>query len=148
MTGSLADRQAALVAALTSGAPLPGGFDPRLVEAARVALLRKRAGEVARHWPELAGAFGRTWIGVWSAWAATRPTRGSLRDGWDLARDLRSRGELPAAAGAELAVREAALTYDGTSAPRPRRRPALRVVAGAWVVQAAGRVHVLRRPAA
>ncbi|WP_305786474.1 hypothetical protein [Symbioplanes lichenis] len=148
MTGSLADRQAALVAALTSGAPLPGGFDPRLVEAARVALLRKRAGEVARNWPELAGACGREWFEVWSAWAATRPTRGSLRDGWDLARDLRARGELPAAAGAELAVREATLTYDGSAPPRPRRRPALRTVAGAWVLQAGGRVRVLRRPAA
>jgi hypothetical protein len=144
MTGSLAERQAALVAALTSGAPLPDGFDPRLVEAARVALLRKRAGEVARRWPELAGALGRTWGKVFASWAATRPTRGSLRDGWDLARELRARGELPAAARAELAVHEARLVYDGTGAPRPRRAPAVRVVAGAVAIHVAGRVHLLR----
>ncbi|AGL15714.1 hypothetical protein [Actinoplanes sp. N902-109] len=118
---SLADRQAELVAALTSGAPVPAGFDPRLVEIARIALLRKRGGEVARQWPALAGSFGPTWLREWAAWAATRPTRGSLRDGWDLARELRDHGTLGEAAGRELAAREKLLSYDGTSAPRPRR---------------------------
>ncbi|GID95050.1 hypothetical protein ACFQFC_13930 [Amorphoplanes digitatis] len=145
---SLERRQAELVAALTAGAAVPPGFDGRLVEAARVALLRKRAGEVARHWPELAAAFGRGWPRRWSAWAAARPTRGSLRDGWDLARDLRAAGELPAPAGAELATREALMSYDGVSAPRTRRAPAVRGAAGSLVVQFAGRVRVLRRPAA
>ena len=51
-----------LVAALTAGAPVPPGFDARLVEAARVALLRKRAGEVARQWPQLAAALGAGWL--------------------------------------------------------------------------------------
>jgi len=142
---SLADRQAELVAALTAGAAVPAGFDPRLVEAARVALLRKRAGEVARQWPELAHALGPGWHRRWSAWAATRPTRGSLRDGWDLARELAARGDLPAPAGAELATREAALAYDGKQAPRPRRLPAVRGAAGSVVLQIAGRVRVLRR---
>lgn len=140
---SLADRQAALVAALTAGAPVPPGFDPRLVEAARVALLSKRAGEVARSWPMLAAGYGSAWQREFAAWAAARPTRGSLRDGWDLARGL---GEsLPAAAGAELAAREAGWFYDGLSAPRARRMPALRRVSGTVVVQVAGRIRVLRR---
>ncbi|MEU8609172.1 hypothetical protein AB0C29_14320, partial [Actinoplanes sp. NPDC048791] len=58
---SLAERQAELVAALTGGAAVPPGFDARLVEAARVALLRKRAGEVARQWPDLVHALGAGW---------------------------------------------------------------------------------------
>lgn len=123
---SLAEQQAELVAALTSGAPVPAGFDTRLVEIARVALLRKRAGEVARQWPALAASFGPAWFRQWSAWAATRPTQGSLRDGWDLARDLRSQGQLAEAAAAELTDREKTLLYDGRSAPRPRRFAALR----------------------
>ncbi|MFI7543351.1 hypothetical protein [Actinoplanes sp. NPDC049599] len=142
---SLAERQAALVAALTGGAAVPPGFDARLVEAARVALLRKRAGEVARQWPELTRALGDGWWPLWSAWAATRPTQGSLRDGWDLARELLARRELPAAAGAELAAREAALSYDGKTNPSPRRAPAVRGAAGSVALQLAGRVRILRR---
>jgi hypothetical protein len=140
---SLAGRQADLVAALTSGAPVPPGFDARLVEVARVALLRKRAGEVARQWPMLAAAFGRDWMREFTRLAAERSTRGSLRDGWDLARDLGDR--LPAAAGAELAAREAAMVYDGDAAPRARRGPAVRRAGGAVAVQMAGRVRIVRR---
>jgi len=142
---SLAERQAALVAALTSGAPVPPGFDSRLVEVARVALLRKRAGEVARQWPDLAAAFGPRWLREWSSWAAERPTQGSLRDGWDLARELAARGSLPPGAGAELAAREAAMRYDGRSAPRPRRLPAIRTAGGSVALQTRGRVRIVRR---
>ena len=120
---SLAQRQAALVATLTSGAPVPPGFDDRLIRTARVALLRKRAGEVARQWPALAAALGPDWPREFARWAARRPTQGSLRDGWDLARDLG--GSLPASAAEELTAREAAWRYDGVSAPRARRTPAL-----------------------
>ena len=141
---SLAQRQADLVAALTSGAAVPPGFDARLVEVARLALLSKRAGEVARQWPDLALALGTGWRRQWSAWAATRPTRGSLRDGWDLARDLRDRGALPAVAGAELATREATMSYDGQDPPRPRRGPAVGRAGTAVVVQAFGRVRTVR----
>jgi hypothetical protein len=140
----LADRQARLVAALASGAPVPAGFDARLVEVARVALLRKRAGEVARQWPALAAAHGPRWSRVFAGWAATRPTRGSLRDGWDLARDLGA--ALPAMAAEEVATREAAWVYDGESAPRARRMPALRSAGGCVALQIAGRVRILRRP--
>jgi hypothetical protein len=144
--GSLAERQAGLVAALTSGAPVPEGFDARLVEIARVALLRKRAGEVAKLWPMLAASLRADWMRTFATWAAARPTQGSLRDGWDLARDLAARGDLPAMAGEELATREATLSYDGRAAPRPRRAPAVRSAAGTVVVQIAGTVRTLRRP--
>lgn len=100
---SLGDRQAALVTALVAGAPVPPGFDPVLIEAARKALLRKRAGDVARHWPLLAASFGAEWPSVFATWAATRPTRGPLQDGWDLARSL----PLTGPAAEELASREA-----------------------------------------
>jgi hypothetical protein len=139
---TLGARQEALVAALTAGGPVPPGFDDRLVEVARVALLRKRAGEVARHWPALAAT--PRWRADFAAWAARRPTRGSLRDGWDLARDLAARGALRGAAADELAVREAAWHYDGDTAPRHRRAPALGRGGGAVAVQIAGRVRVIR----
>ncbi|HEY7271420.1 MAG TPA: hypothetical protein VH502_01720 [Actinoplanes sp.] len=140
----LRERQAELVEALTSGAPVPYGFDGRRVAAARVALLRKRAGEVARPWPMLAAAHGPRWTAEFARWAARRPTQGALRDGWDLARDLESRSELPAAAGAELAIREAGWRYDGRSAPRIRRAPAIRSAAGCVAIQIAGWVRVVR----
>ncbi|MBM2615423.1 hypothetical protein JIG36_07575 [Actinoplanes sp. LDG1-06] len=142
----LAARQAALVDALTAGSPMPEGIDPFKFEAARVALLRKRAGEVARQWPMLAAAFGDRWKHEFATWAATRPTQGSLRDGWDMARSLAARNALPAAAAVELAEREAAWHYNGTEPPRSRRTPALHSTAGATTLQLAGRVWVLRRP--
>ena len=142
---ALATRQAALVAALTSGAPVPPGFDPRLIEAARVALLRKRAGEVAKQWPMLVAGIGPGWPREFARWAASRPARGSLRDGWDLARELAARDALPRLAGAELAAREAVLRYDGKTTPQVRRGPALRRVSGSIAVQLFGRVRVVAR---
>jgi hypothetical protein len=141
---SLADRQAALVQALTAGREVPAGFDGARVEAARMALLRKRAGEVARQWPMLATGLGPRWMAEFTGWAAARPTQGSLRDGWDLARELLGRGELPALAAGELAEREAVWRYTGTAAPTRRRGPALRSAAGTVVLQIAGRVRVVR----
>ena len=142
---AFAARQAALVEALTSGAPVPPGFDRRLIEAARVALLRKRAAEVAKQWPALAAGIGPGWHREFARWAAARPTNGTLRDGWDLARDLAARGTLTALAGAELAAREVTLRYDGKTTPRVRRGPALRRVSGSIAVQLLGRVRVLGR---
>jgi hypothetical protein len=144
VTGDLAARQAALVAALVAGGPVPAGLDARLVGVARDALLRKRAGEVARHWPVLAAALGADWLPTFRAWATGRPSPGAWRDGWDLARELAGRGGLPAAAGEELAVREVTWRYDGRAAPRRRRLPAARRVGRAVVVQVAGRVRALR----
>lgn len=141
----LAARQAELVAALVAGAPLPAGFDERRVAAARAALLRKRAGEVARHWPLLAAGYGARWPTVFAEWAAGRSPRGGLRDGWDLARALAAAGRLPAPAAEELAAVEARWRYDGRRPPRPRRLPALRRFPGGVALQVAGRVWLLRR---
>ncbi|MDG4788535.1 hypothetical protein O7626_21790 [Micromonospora sp. WMMD1102] len=140
--GTLADRQAALVASLVAGAPLPPGFDARRVGVARSALLHKRSTEVARQWPLLAAGHGRNWRSVFAAWAADRPTSGSVRDGWDLARLLAAGRTLPAPAAEELAVREAGWRYDGRTPPRRRRLPALRRAGNVLVVQVAGRVRV------
>ncbi|MFY1671996.1 hypothetical protein ACN27G_18785 [Plantactinospora sp. WMMB334] len=138
----MAERQSALVAALVAGAPLPPGFDARLAGVTRAALLGKRAGEVARHWPLLAAGLGARWPGEFAGWAADRPTAGSIRDGWDLARRLAAEGGLPAAAAEELAVRDAAWRYDGRNAPRRRRLPALRRTGNILVTQIAGRIRI------
>ena len=120
--GTLAERQAALVAALVAGAPVPPGFDQARVGAAQRALLRKRASEVARAWPLLAAAAGDRWPDEFAAWAAGRAPQGSLRDGWDLARTWAATGRLTGPAAEELAEREATWRYDGRSAPRRRWR--------------------------
>ncbi|MFD6264291.1 hypothetical protein ACFWFK_24485 [Micromonospora chalcea] len=144
MSGDLAARQAELVAALVAGGTLPPGFAPAPVEAARRALLRKRSGDVARHWPLLAAGLGADWPATFTAWADGRPTNGSLRDGWDLARKLRDQGTLPPLGAEELAAREAASRYDGHRPPRPRRMPAVARAGGAVAAQFAGRVRLLR----
>ena len=71
--------------------------------------------EVAALGPDWTSAFAARFDGV-------APT-GALREGWDLARDLRDSGTLTRGAASELAAREAALRYDGVSAPRRRTRP-------------------------
>jgi hypothetical protein len=131
---TLAARQAALVAALVAGGPPPPGFDPRLLQATEDALLHKRAGEVAAAWPALAAALGDGWDACFRRWARARPPRGALRDGWDLARELRRRGPLPALAATELALREAAMRYDGQNAPCRRRLPIARRTPGGVAV--------------
>lgn len=148
----LAQRQAAIVAALVAGAPTPPGFDERAVRASAAALLRKRAGEVAAVWPLLAAALGPQWSNRFALWAAGRPTRGALRDGWDFARVVTL--EPPAArstaaarwtaAAAELTEREARWRYDGYGPPRRRRLPALRRRPGVVVLQVLGRAWVWR----
>ncbi|HZZ45371.1 MAG TPA: hypothetical protein VFE65_00635 [Pseudonocardia sp.] len=130
----LARQQAALVAALVAGGPPPPGIDGRHFAAAHAALRGKRAGEVARTWPLLAAGLGARWPGLFGDWAARRPTNGSLRDGWDFARELASEGRLPALGCAELDAREVALRYDGKRAPRPRRVPTSRVRPGLFTV--------------
>ncbi len=117
----LAARQAALVAALVAGGPVPAGFDASRVDATRRALLGKRAGEAAKHWPLLASSLGSDWPRSFARTLDGREPGGALRDGWDVARALR--GELSPGAAEELAGREAVLHYDGVSAPRPRHTP-------------------------
>ena len=134
----LARRQAELVAALVANGPAPPGFYPDRLAVARRALMRKRAGEVAAAWPLLAASFGRAWPDVCTSAFGDRPPAGALREGWDLACDLRRRGELGDPATVELAEREVALhRSDG----RRRRLPAVRRCAGGVVVQVGGRVH-------
>jgi len=136
----LAERQAALVAALVAGAASPPGFDPVRVQATAEALLRKRAGEVGERWPWLRLQFGPQWNNTFADWARGRPPRGSLRDGFDFARQA----TLTGLAAMELAAMEARYVYDGARAPRPRRMPAGRRFPGGLVLQVAGRTRVLR----
>jgi hypothetical protein len=97
---SLADRQTALVRALVLGAPAPSGFHAERVAAARRALLAKRCGEVARHWPALlADPSSRS---AFMTWAAQRPKTMSFADGYAFACERSKTHSLPPAAAAEL----------------------------------------------
>jgi hypothetical protein len=118
---SLADRQAGLVAALVAGAPDPAGFDPVRLGSTRQALLRKRAGEAAKHWPLLAASLGPDWVPTFARRHAGHESLGPLCDGWDVARTLREQGELTSGAAGELDAAEARLFYDGHGVPRPHR---------------------------
>ena len=142
---ALARRQAELIAALVAGGSVPDGFDLARVRATEDALLRKRAGEVAKRWPTLRSGLGPQWSAVFAQWARGRPPQGSLRDGWDFARHLAAERRLAGAAAVDLAIAEATHVYDGTSAPRQRRLPAVHRYPGGMVVQVLGRVLRLPR---
>lgn len=137
----LAEAQAALVAALVADGPVPPGFDDGQVAATRRALLRKRAGEAATHWPLLAAGLGERWLPTFAEHRGGHEPVGALRDGWDLARTLRGRGELPDGAAVELDEREAAHAYDGHSAPRPALLRRVRRWRHALAHTAFGRMH-------
>lgn len=142
---TLAARQAALVAALVAGAPPPPGFAPEALAATRTALLRKRAGEVARCWPLLATGLHPRWLEVFQQWAAGRPPTGALRDGWELAHYLHGAGELPPLGADELACWQAGYhDPEPGRPPRPRRLLSWGRVGGAVAIQFAGRVRLLR----
>lgn len=141
----LAERQAALVAALVAGGAVPPGFDQRRLAATRAALLRKRAGEVRYAWPLLTEALGRRWPEEFIDWADRRPPGGGLRDGWDFARALARAATLPAPATVELAGYEAGWIYDGVRAPRRRRMPAIRRIPGGVLVQVGNRLATFTR---
>ncbi|MHA3704863.1 hypothetical protein ACXR2U_22045 [Jatrophihabitans sp. YIM 134969] len=124
----IAARQAALVAALTTGGAPPPGVDSHRVDVAATALLHKRAGEVAWRWPGLlATTSDRKRFEVW---ARNRPRVSSLVEGWDFAEHLERAGDLTAPGAAELAAvrRRWARRADGSvrhravwAAPRARR---------------------------
>ncbi|GAA4978080.1 hypothetical protein WHI96_14845 [Pseudonocardia tropica] len=122
MSDGLARRQSELVAALVAGGPDPAGFDAVRLAATRAALLRKRAGLVAAAWPLLAVDAGADWQARFDARFDGVAPYGPEREGWDLARELAAAGRLGVGARRELAAREAALYYDGRTAPRPRNR--------------------------
>ena len=94
----------------------------------------------ARDWPLLAGVARRALVpDVRPLRAGTEPV-GGLRDGWHVARALRERGELPAAAAAELADREASCTTtaaDPAAPPVGRDAPARAAAAEAGGVVSA-----------
>jgi hypothetical protein len=137
----LAARQAALIAALVIGAEVPEGIDAERLAVTCRALLRKRAGEVAAAWPLLAASVGQGWTANFTEWAPRHPPQGSLRDGWDLARDLAAAGALAPRGQEELAAKEVTWRYNGRATPKRRRLPALRRVPGGVVVQLAGWVR-------
>ena len=141
---TLADRQAALVRALVAGAEIPPGFAAPALTATRSALMRKRGAEVAQVWPRLAESHNGRWLEAFGAWAGQRAPLGSLRDGWDFALDHPPQ---TAQARLELALREATFAYDGTTAPRRRKLPVVRLVRAhrrlAAVIQAGGRCRVI-----
>lgn len=114
----LAARQAALVAALVADGPPPPGFDTARLAATRAALLRKRARDAAKVWPLLAAR--PDWPEVFAAHRDGHGPVGPLRDGWEVARALRARGELGPGGATELDERESALHYDGRGDPRRR----------------------------
>jgi hypothetical protein len=99
-TEPLALRQARLVDALVCGAPVPAGFAPERIDAARQALLAKRCSEVARHWPVLLAqpVIRRAFV----EWAADRPKTTSFGDGLAFVREQAEAGRLSPAAADEL----------------------------------------------
>ena len=64
-----------------ASSPLPG-----------VPCCAKRAGEAAAVWPLLAASLGPAWLAAFTDSVARRAPAGALREGWDLARELRRRG--------------------------------------------------------
>ncbi len=70
---SLAERQAALVAALTGHGPVPAGFDADRVQAAADALAAKRARGVAQAWPGLHVMLGEAYRTRFDAYALASP---------------------------------------------------------------------------
>jgi hypothetical protein len=136
----LAARQQELVAALVTDGPVPEGFDPGRVAAARLGLARKRLGGLGQHFPALAAAV-RADRALWQCyvdWHVSHPPRppvGYFADGAALVDFLDLQGRLPAAATREALM----LRMDTSPGPDGRRIPArwlgirhVRVGAGHW----------------
>ena len=130
---ALADRQAALVAALVCGSPAPPGFDAAGVALTARTLVRKRWAAVRRHWPvataDVIGGDAAAAADDFAAWAGEHRASGGLplggyADGFAFLTWLEAAGRLPPVAAAELAL--ARLTW--VWAPGP---PA-RLVRRAW----------------
>lgn len=144
----LAARQQAVVAALTGTDPTPSGFNDTHVDAARRALLRKRAGELHYVWPLLSAALGPQIFPLFAEFAASRPTRGLRTDGFDFACWLDERGRLPLAGALELAeARIHWVFYDDGRPPQPNRSAlATASFPGGRLVRVGRRVHTIGRP--
>jgi hypothetical protein len=93
----LAAQQAALVHALTRGAPAPAGFDADRIQAAARSLLLKRARTVARCWPRLAAELAEDFQPLFLEYArqtAPPPRGGAITEGRNFARFLDQAGRL------------------------------------------------------
>ncbi len=144
---SLAEQQAALLAALAGQGPVPPGFDAERVQASARALAHKRTHAVAHAWPGLTAALGRDFPDRFATYAAAVPLvaqGGPLADGRGFVAWLQAAGK---AAGSALGddVWEQVLAVDLrlTATPTgwlPRRWPCLRAVrlpdAAGWLLGA------------
>ena len=124
----LAERQAALVAALVAGAPVPAGLRPRPARR-RPACPAAQAGGRGREALAAARRVARARAGP-TAFAATdagRAPGGALRDGWDLARALHAETERRRRRRARASARRSGATT-GAEPPPPARaaRPSVR----------------------
>lgn len=152
MTDDLARRQRELVAALTGTGEHPHGFDPGPLEAARNALLVKRARELTYAWPILSSSLGERLVPAFREFAAHRPTKGIRRDGHDFALWLRERGKLPLAAHLELAENRLYWRYPPPDAPahqspqRNTKRVVIEPFPGGRLVRIGQRVRSYGRP--
>lgn len=120
---TLAEQQAALLAALTTDAPAPAGFDADRLHAAADALAFKRARAVLQAWPALRPAFGETYRASFAAYAKVYPIPplgGPLADGRAFLRNFASRVRLTDAARLHLLVIDS--RFRSTRAGLVRRR--------------------------
>jgi hypothetical protein len=126
----LANRQAALVKALTGGLAPPADFDAGRVEVAAQALARKRCRGVVKAWPTLTRALGEDFEVRFAAFAAANQwpeDGGPLADGRAFARFLASTGR-ESLEEARLEVMAVDLSFRSTlRGLAPRRGFALRV---------------------
>ncbi len=91
MAPTLAQRQAALVAALTGNGPVPEGFDAARVRAAAEALAAKRARACLQAWPGLRALLGADFRAHFDAYAvgsSIPEAGGPLADGRRFVREL------------------------------------------------------------
>jgi hypothetical protein len=140
---ALADRQAALVAALTGRGEIPPGFDVDRVGAAAAALAAKRARAVAHAWPGLSAMLGKRFRERFDAYAALTAlpeAGGPLADGRAFVRVLAAAGPL----ADRVALQALAVDQQLRLTPRglvPRRIPRLgwtRLRESGWWVVAFG----------
>ncbi len=80
VVSDLGSRQSELVRALVAGGPLPIGFDSDALSLASAALLRKRAGAVARRLPIEASVLGDRFGSLFVTWARSCPHSDSAQE--------------------------------------------------------------------
>ncbi|MFP1624849.1 DUF692 domain-containing protein [Streptomyces sp. 5K101] len=111
--------QAALVAALVAGAPVPEGFDPRRLRVQSRALAAKRADVVGKVAPELPRLLGDAYRPAFLSYARNRPLQaGYRRDALDFVGHLLATGRPEDAA----VRRRLTLWWQERAAPEPPRR--------------------------